>query len=82
MARVDGGHRDDRPWTRVRCSFFVVVPGAVEEAEEEVWVEAIGAGPEAGGVADDGAPPWLAGAGASDDGGAFQAAEDVQEEVG
>jgi hypothetical protein len=30
----------------------------------------------------DGAPPRLAGAGASDDGSGFQAAEDVQEDVG
>lgn len=39
-----------------------------------------GAGAEARGVAHDGAPPWLVCAGAADDGGGVQAAEDLEEE--
>jgi len=52
----------------------------VEEGEEEVGEKAVGARPEApGGIVDDGAPPWPAHAGAADDRGGSEAAEDVEE---
>jgi len=53
----------------------------VEEAEEQAGDEAVGAGPEARGAADDGAAPRLACGGAADDGGGLQAAEDLDDEV-
>jgi hypothetical protein len=53
----------------------------VEEAEEERRAEAAGADAEARGVAEDGAPPRLAGGSAADDIGGVKAAEDLEEEV-
>jgi hypothetical protein len=44
---------------------------AVEDTKEQAGKEAIGARPEEGGIADDGAPPWHAGGGAAYDGGGF-----------
>jgi hypothetical protein len=53
----------------------------VDQAEEEVGVEAVGAGTEGRRVVDDGAPPRLAGAGAADDVGGVQTPEDMDDHL-
>jgi len=66
-------HRLERPRRRspqARCVSVVV-----EDAEEEVE-------PECRRVVHDGAPPWLADAGAAEDGGGLKVEQDLDEDVG
>jgi hypothetical protein len=59
-----------------------LVPAEVEDAKEQSGIEAIGARPQASGIADDGATPRLADASAADYvGWFFHAEEDLEEEV-